>query len=813
MIRNFILVAFRSLVKQKVYSAINILGFATSISACILILLYAHHEVTYDKFYSKADRIYKMAVERIYPDHRTFFATVPHSFGDVMKKDFPEVERTLQVNASRTPILVSYQSSATEIKSFEEDHFIMADSTFFKFFDLEMTIGDRDSVLTKAGQVVITEACALKYFGKENPIGKTIGADANSYTVSGVCKNLPGNSHLQFDLVCSKEGFPNFGTADYTSFSSHVYVELKPGASAKDLEAKFPQMVDTYAAPHIERDLGKSWADYKKAGYGYRYFLQPLTAIHLDPTNLEYTITTSGNRDYVYILFFISLLILAIACINFMNLATARSAERAREVGVRKALGSDKRQLVQQFLTEAVLVSFIATAVALLLAQLMLPAFNQLAAKQLTLFLNLKNIFTLIGFAFLVGILTGLYPAFVLSSFNPVLVMKGNFTGSSKGAWMRNGLVVFQFMVSIMLMVGTLVVTQQMNFMQSKKLGFDKDQVVMVERLFSMRENTNPYIDQIKQNASVINAAKTSAILGKSNTFFGEQFQVEGSSEILTVKYMAADDQFAKTIGFEMKEGHFFSEETIDSLSIIINEKAAKLLGLGNPIGRRLTTHDQNQDGTFTNHTFNIIGVVSDFHFQSLRDEITPLVIYSMEFFRFQPFLAVKIKGINLQATIAQLENKWKELAPGKPFRYSFLDEQLKNVYAEEKRAGDLFSVFSTLAIIIACVGLFGLSAYTANLRTKEIGVRKIMGASVVGVTILLSKGFTKLVVIAFVLAMPLSWWAMNNWLQNFAYRIALGPLPFVLAGVASVSIAWITVSYQSIRAALVNPVNSLRNM
>ncbi len=812
MIQNFILVAFRNLIRQKVYSCINIVGFAISISACVLILLYVQHEVSYDKFFSKADRIYKMAVERIYPEHRTFFATVPYSFGDAMKKDFPEVARTLQVNASRIPILVSYQSSATEIKSFEEEHFIMADSTFFKFFDLEMVIGDRDTVLTKAGQVVITEATALKYFGQENPVGKTLGADANQYTVSGVCKNLPGNTHLQFDLVCSKEGFPNFRIENYTLFTSHLYVELKPTANPKDLETKFPQMVDTYAAAEIERTLGQSWEDYKKAGNGYRYFLQPLASIHLDPTNLESTITANGNRDYVNILFIISILILAIACINFMNLATARSAERAREVGVRKTLGSDKRQLVQQFLTEAILVAFIATALALLLAHLMLPLFNQLAGKQLVLAFDWKGVIALFGFALLVGILSGLYPAFVLSSFNPVLVLKGNFSGNAKGAWLRNGLVVFQFMVSIVLMVGTFVVTQQMRYMQSKKLGFDKDQVVMVERLFSMQDNTNTYINEIKQHASVINAAKATAMLGRSNSFYTEQFNAEGSSDILTAKYMGIDDQFAQTIEFELKEGKFFSEETNDSLSVILNEKAAKALGLDNPIGRKLISNEENGEGVNTPKTFTIIGIVTDFHFQSLRDEISPLVIYSMEYFRFKPFLAVKIKSGNLQATLAQLESKWKELAPGKPFRYSFLDEQLKRIYAVEKRSGDLLSVFSALAISLACVGLFGLSAYTATLRTREIGVRKVLGASVTGVTLLLSKDFTKLVVIAFVLAVPVSWWVVNNWLQKFAYRIPLGAQPFVLAGVAALGIAWLTVSYQSIKAALINPVNALRN-
>lgn len=812
MIRNFILIAFRSLIKQKVYSTINVLGFAVSISACIMILLYVQHEMSYDKFFPKADRIYKMALERIYPEHKTFYAVVPHSFAQAIKKDFPEAEQVLTIGGPFNRSLITYKVNDSEIKSFEEDHFMTADSTFFNFFDIELLKGDKATALSKPSQVVITEAVAIKYFGKEDPMGKTLGGDNGEFTVSGVCKNLPGNSHLQFDFMASLATFQGFRRENYTSFSAHIYIELKPGADAEVLEAKFPKMVDTYAAAQIERNLGKSWEDYKKAGNGYRYFLQPLHSIHLDPTNIEATITPSGNRDYVVILAFIAGLILVIASINFMNLATARSAERAREVGVRKTMGSDKQQLIYQFLIESIIVSFLATAIALLLAQLLLPAFNQLAEKQLYIVYTWQNILAITGFALLVGCLAGLYPAFVLSGFNPVVVMKGSFTSNAKGTWLRNGLVVFQFMISILLIVGTLVVSQQMKFMQSKKLGFDKDQVVLVERFFSLDDRTRTYIDEVKRLPNVINAGATSAMVGREGDFFGEQFQPEGSNEVLTVKSMGADDYFSQAIGFELKEGRFFSEETNDSLSIMLNEKAVKVLGLNNPLGIRLMAGTDNRDGSQTMRTFTVTGIVNDFHFQSLRDEITPLVIFSTEFLRFQQFLAVKVKAGSTPETIKQLEDKWKLLAPDQPFRYSFLDEQLKNEYAEEARSGQLFSVFSALAIIIACVGLFGLSAYTTSLRTKEIGVRKVLGASVVGVTFLLSKDFTKLVLVAFMLAVPVSWWLMNNWLQDFAYRIALNAQPFILAGVIALGIAWLTVSYQSIKAALVNPVKSLRS-
>ena len=812
MLRNFFRVAIRSLIKQKVFSLINIVGFAVSMAACLLILLYVQHEVSYDNFNAKAERIYKVALERIYPEHRTFYGIIPHSFAYAIKKDFPEVEHTMMMGGPFNRTVVTYKASASETKSFEEDGFALVDSTFFEFFNIEMVKGDKQTALSKDRQIVITEAIALKYFGLEDPIGKILGGDNGEFTVSGVCKAMPANSHLSFNFLAPLKGNPFFQREVYTSFSAHVYVMLKPGADAKALEAKFPQIVDTYAAPQIERNLGKSWEDYKKAGNGYRYWLQPLTSIHLDPTNIENTITPSGNGDYVKILGYVALLILVIACINFMNLATARSAERAREVGVRKTMGSPKSQLIYQFLTESILVAIVATGLAVALAYLLLPQFNSLSQKHLQLTFDSTLVLTLIGFALLVGVLAGLYPAFVLSSFNPVVVMKGNFSGGARGAWMRNGLVVFQFMISIVLIVGTLVVGQQMRFMQNKNLGFNKDQVIYLERAFTLEGKLQTFTNELRDNPSIKAVGVTSAMVGRQGDFFGEQFQPEGSTEVLTVKTMVADDYFSQMIDFQIKDGRFFAEGTNDSLHILLNETAVKTLGLQDPVGRRLTSATDNNDGSKTTRTFTVVGVVKDFHFQSLRDEITPLVIFSNEFLRFNGFITIRVKPENVQSTLAQIETRWKTLVPGQPFRYSFLDDNIQREYAEEKRSGQLFSAFSGLAIIIACVGLFGLSAYTASLRTKEIGVRKVLGASVAGVTVLLSKDFTKLVLIAFVLATPVSWWLMNNWLQSFAYRIMPGVGSFLLAGAAALSIAWLTVSYQSIKAALVNPVKSLRS-
>ncbi len=817
MLRNYLKIALRSLIKQKIFTVINVVGLAVSITACLLIVLYVKHELSYDRFFTGGDRIYKMALERKYPNHHTFYAVVPHSFAKSMQQDFPEIETVLHLFGPNRNTLVKYKVSETETKSFEENYFLQADSSFFNFFDLDMVKGDKLTALAKPNQVIISESTAEKYFGKEDPIEKVLTGDLGEVKVSGVFKNLPENSHLQFDFIGSLAGtqFAQFiNRENYTAFDSHTYIKLKPGADPKALEIKFPKMVDTYAAGHIERDLGKSWEDYKKAGNGYRYFLQPLASIHLDATNLEFTITPSGNIRYIYILSFIALLILVIACINFMNLSTARSAERAREVGVRKVMGSFRSQLVAQFLTESILLSLVATVIAVVGAIMLLPMFNNLIQKQLHFVFDADLLLGLFGFAFLVGILAGLYPAFVLSSYSPVVVMKGNFTGSSKAAWLRNGLVVFQFMISIVLIVGTVIVGQQMRFMQNKDLGFDKQQLLMIERAFVLEKKTESFMEQIRQMPEVTAVAGTSSRVGNRDDVFGDQFQPEGSDEILTVKSMVIDNDFTEAIGFELKEGRGFAKETNDSLHIMLNETAVKTMGLVDPVGRKMSNVGANQDGTTTTRYFTIIGIVRNFHFQSLHDEITPLVIYNNEAFgrTNNGFVAIRLKSGTFTQALYKIENKWREFVPEQPFKYEFLDDNLSQGYAEEQRSGKLFSVFSGLAIIIACVGLFGLSAYTASLRTKEIGIRKVLGASVSGVLVLLSKDFTKLVLIAFVLATPLAWWMMSTWLGSFAYRIEMGVGSFLLAGSTALLIAWLTVSYQSIKAAIANPVKSLKS-
>ena len=814
MLKNNLKLAIRALLRQKGYAFINIAGLAVGIASCLLIALFVQNEFSYDKFFKDADQIYKMVLERKYPDHSTYYSTIPHSFASVAVKDYPEIESATLLVGPFGNTLISYKNDSDEKKEFEENFVFASDSNFFSIFSFKIIKGDPSTLLHNANDMVMTESTARRYFGDEDPIGKTITTGFGEFTVTGVCEDVPNNSHMKFDILVSLQTFPFVEVENFTGFSAHCYFKLFPGTDSKTLESKFPQMVDTYASAQIERDLGKSWEDYKKEGNGYRYFLQPITSIHLDPTNLEGKMEPGGNITSVYIMISVAILILFIACINFMNLATARSSERAKEVGVRKTMGSFKKHLVFQFLTESFVLSLIGVALAVLLILLALPYFNDLTGKSLQLAFSLSNVLILLIITAFVGFLAGIYPSFVLSSFNPVVVLKGNFTGNPKGQWIRNGLVIFQFWISIVLMIGTLVIQQQLTFMREKSLGFDKDQMLVVERVFNLDPQiAKTYVEELKRASPFVDAAGSGSLPGRQTDFFGIQFQPEGSSEILTTKSMVLSDRMPEVLGLKLLEGRWFSEKTNDSLSIVLNESAVKVMGYKDPIGRKLNNIRQTPEGNISLN-FTIIGVVKDFNFQSLHDQVTPLVIQNASSFGGgMGYVLARVKPGLIQEAIQVAESKWREVAPEQPFKFTFLDEDLKANYEADQRTGRLFAVFSGLAIFVACIGLFALSAYTASLRTKEIGIRKVLGASVGRILVLLSKDFTKMVLISFLMAIPVAWFVMENWwLQNFAYRINISVWTILISGAAAFLVAWLTVSFQSIKAAIKNPVQSLRS-
>lgn len=817
MLYNYIKIALRNLLKYKGYSAINILGLAVGIASCLVILLFVADELGYDRSWPNGDRIYRMALNRIYPDRQTGYAIIPPSYAGTVKKDFPEVEQAVRLSNFNPggSIQVKWQD-----RVFEETRFYGADSTFFEVFQIPMVKGDPLTCLRQPQSLVMTESTARRYFGSaEAAIGKTVqllGNQPQPLNVTAVCADLPDNVHFNFDLLATTSGVRFWEQTNHISFAACTYFLLRPGTDWRALEAKLPGVVERYAAGEVQRNFGVDYAQYTKAGNGWHYFLQPLRDIYLT-SKLEAELKPTGSMTLVTVFSVIAAFILLIACINFVNLATARSAERAREVGVRKALGSERRQLAGQFLTEAVVVSLISAVLAVGLVAVLLPVFNDIADKQITLrdFFQSGGVFALPVFAIGVGLLAGSYPAGVLSNFRPVEVLKGKFTSTGRGRSLRNGLVVFQFAISVALIISTLVVLKQLNFIFEKKLGFDKNHVITLQNVFALGPKTEAFKQELEKIPGVEGVGGTSASPG-DNGYFGIAFKMPENSEPVTGRGLIVDDRYIGTMRMDVLAGRGFSKNFNDSLSVVINEEAAHDLGIADPekaVGQRLVMPGSFFDPEEKDATLTVVGVVRDFHFQSLHEPIVPLfILYHQVSQRNDGLLNVRVQPAQFQSFIQTATAKWKEMLPDQPFRYTFLDTDLAELYKDEQRAKRLFVLFAGLAIFIACIGLLGLAAYLTRQRTKEIGIRKVLGASVTSITALLAKDFLKLVGIAIAIASPLAWWAMSKWLGDFAYRTEIGVGVIALAGLGAVGVALFTVSFQSIRAALANPVKSLRS-
>jgi putative ABC transport system permease protein len=807
MLKNYFKIAYRNLVKNKVYSFINVLGLTLGFICCMLIMLHVKDELSYDKFLPNHENIYRVALERIYPDHVSFYAIIPDSYSEVFAEEIKGVEESTRIFDLGDEFVVEVGD-----QKFEEKFGVAADSNFFRVFDFEILQGaTRNKALAKPNTAVLTQTAAERLFKSENPVGKAFKIFGLDFEVSAVMADVPENSHMQLDFLFSSVSFPGLGAENFTGFSAFTYLKLNPEVDPMLVESQIPSLVSKYAAGQIERDLGVSFADYTAAGNGYRYFLQPVTSIHLN-SNLEGEMRPNGNSLYVYIFISIAFFILALACINFINLATARSADRAREVGVRKAMGSDRSQIITQFLLEALVLTFVSLLLGILLVNLVLPFFNDLAEKTLRIELDsvLFALPILLGFGILVGLLAGYYPAFHISNLNTINILKGKLEVTGGGNWLRNGLVVFQFGIAIMLIAGTLIINRQINFIQSTSLGFQKENVLVLER-FGNQEKREVLKEELEKLPGVLSVGVSSSLPGRGSV--GIQFIKPGGGDVMTAKSFAGDDRFFETMGIQPLEGRVFDENFNDSLSLILNKEAVRVFfGDQNPLGQILKTktdiNGQNQDVELT-----VIGVVDDFNFESLHTLVTPLVIFHVDNPRgFENFLSIKFTSGQQESVVKGLEAKWAEFSDGNPLSYFFLDNDLAQLYRSEQVSGKILGVFSILAIVIACIGLFGLASYTAFLRTKEIGVRKVLGASVGSIVVLLSLNFAKLVGIAFLIAVPVSWYAMDNWLDSFAFKIDLGVWVFVFAGLITLVIALLTVSYQAIAAAIVNPVKSLKS-
>ncbi|MBX2944698.1 MAG: ABC transporter permease [Cyclobacteriaceae bacterium] len=800
MLKNYLLVAFRNINRQKFYAFLNVIGLTVGIASCLFITLYVKDEISYDRLHPDADRIYRVNLDAKLAAQEIAVAVSCPPMAAALIQEVPEVESAVRV-ASNGRVVIKYGE-----KAFTQDRVFAADTNFFTFFNFPLVEGNPKNALKERNTVVLTESTARKFFGSENALGKllAVGNDTTTYVVTGVAKDLPGNVHFKFDVILTGESSTAFRDPIWMNNYLATYLKIHKGSSQQTVKSKIDDLTIKYIGPEVERFMGMSLDQFKQQGSRFGYTLIPLTDIHLH-SNYQAEIEPQGDIQYVYLFSVIAVFILIIACINFMNLATARSAGRAKEVGLRKTLGSLSRHLVAQFLAESFVFSCLAAVLALGIVYTMLPFFNTLAGKELVFesLLSSNLLILLLGIVVLVGLMAGSYPAFYLTSFKVTEVLKGKVREGMKGGAVRSGLVVFQFAVSIFLIIATAVIFQQMQYVQNKNLGLNRDNVLVLTNTQNLRSVAEPLKQAILAQSGVVAASYTNSVPAL-NTEGASPFRIEGSEEDhLVVRYFADYDQL-ETMGYTLKEGRFFSRDfPADSTAIVINEALMNELSWKEAVGKELFGF--NGGGRIP---YKIVGVVNDFHFESLRNNVRPTAMFLNT--DAASFLTIRFVN-NPRETVSTIENLWRQYAGNEPFEYSFLDQDFDALFRSEQRLGNLFTTFTVLAIFIASLGLIGLAAFTAEKRTKELGIRKVLGASEISLVNLLSKEFTKLVVIALVLSIFPAWYFTSQWLQGFAFRISLSIWVFVGAGAVALVVALLCVVFQALRTARINPAKSLR--
>ncbi len=795
MLKNHFKVGFRNVVKHKGLSAINIAGLAVGIACSILIWLFVSYERSYDRFHERADRIYRLALRATLGDTKIDQTQTSPEVFRRLAAELPEIETGVQFHLpGRTPVVVGD-------RTYYETRLYAVNAPFFEVFSFPLVQGDPRTALAGPHSVVLSRATAEKYFGTTDVLGRRVRADLPdraAFEVTGVAENVPDNSHFRFDVLVSSSTFPelvNSKAWDRTDFIT--YLLLRPGATREGFETKLKEFT--------RRTLGgRGFDEWVARGNYWEYYLQPITEIHLK-SDLKGEFETNGNQTYVVAFSVISGIILLVACINFMNLSTAKSSLRAKEVGVRKVLGSRRKELLQQFLSESVLMSFLALALALGIIQVLLPAYKALVGRPLVLPIlgNATFILALLGLGLVVGLVSGSYPAVFLSSFPPSSAFRKG-AGGRRGSLLRNILFIFQFAVSVFLIAGTLVVFEQLKFMQNKKLGFEKEQVLVVRNPGALGAGASPFMDALRRDSRFVSVSGSSTVPGRS---FGNRiFTSKDVANKFNLNTVVCDQDHLETLKLQMAEGRFFSRDfSTDSGAVILNEKAAGALGWEDPVGKVIWSPGAGE--------LTVIGVVKDYHYESLHREIRPLALLlaSDGGPEGDDYISVRLTTERVFDTVGVIGRTWRNFAPGHPFEYSFLDRDFDDLYVNERRTRSLFSVFASLAVLISCLGLFGLAAFVADVKTKEIGIRKILGASVPGIVAHLSKGFTRGVVLANLVAWPLAYYAMEQWLRKFAYRTGIALWIFLLTGGLSLGIAFLTASFHTVRAASANPVESLR--
>jgi putative ABC transport system permease protein len=799
MLTNYLKTAYRNLLRNKIFSSINVIGLTVGLASCLLLFMYITHELSYDDFQQKADRLVRVTMEYSMEGHVNKTPVTGTKVAPEFGRQFPEVE-----SATR---LINYRAVVhVNDRQFSEKRMVFADSALFSMFSFPLLKGDPQTALAGPNKLVLSESIARKYFGSANPVGKTLrintGGSDRDYSVTGVVADCPSNSQIKYDLLASFTTLPASKEEIWWSANYATYLLLRSPEALAPLQAKIPTFLKTQFSK-----------DEMSGGNYLTYNLEPIRRVHLH-SDVEGNFEPNGDLIYIYVFGSIAMLILVIACVNYVNLATSRAVERAQEVGVRKVMGAGQGQLFGQFMGESIIVTFTALGLGVLLAYLVLPLFNELSDRtfSFSVWLTPTYLLALFGIGLIVSLVAGGYPALVLVRFQPVRVLKGHLKTAGAGQF-RQALIVFQFAITAFLIVSTLLVRNQLSYIQHKKLGYNKDHVLVLPANKQVNEKIDALKAEFGQHAGVSSVARAyeSPVFIEGGYSMRRQDMPDGKSKMVTA--IPVDEGFIKTMGIRIIAGRDLNKadmaqasQKVDSLNyfhFILNESAAKELGWKpqEAIGQKMDM-GSGRPG-------EVSAVVEDFHFASMKQSIGPLIIFPEA---WGNVLLVKLSGSNLPTTLQALETSWRSIVPDRPFEYSFMDEEFNQLYASETRTGQIFSVFAFLSIFLACLGLFGLSAYTTAQRTKEIGVRKVMGASVFSIVGLLSRDFLRLVLIAIALASPIGWFAMNRWLSNFAYRIAIDWWVFVLAGLLAVGIALLTVSFQSIKAALMNPVKSLRS-
>ena len=808
MFKNYLKIAWRNLKKQPFFTFLNTFGLAIGMAGALLISLYIYDELSFDKMFADSNRIYRIDADIKFGGAEIDASQTSAPMAGTLKRDFPQVESTVRFR-DQGSMLIRKSDAKNNIKELQTT---FADSTFFGFFGIKLLAGDINTALTQPNTLVLTKTAAEKHFPIENALGQPLVLNnTDTYTVTGVIDDLPKNSFLrEHSVFMAMAGLADSREDLWGNTNYYTFIKLIPSASAEDFQAPLESILEKYLLPWAQQVFpGLTMESFAASGNYYRYHTMPLTDIHLY-SNRQSEMSANSSIQNVYILSFIALFLIVLASVNFMNLSTAHSLKRAKEVGIRKTLGSKKLDLVRQFLMESGLISFISLILALILAFAVLPLFNNLSAKAISIPYQSPFFWLILLTAtLLLGLLSGSYPAFFMSRFMPVKTLKGAGQKSIVGAGIRNALVVFQFAISVLLIIATLVVFQQLSFIQGKNLGFKKEQIVLIDDAYAAGDQVTTFKEEVEK-LSQVESATLSSFLPTPSARSNTSFFREGSREqenAIQMQIWDVDKDYIPTLNMEMVAGRNFDDRfSTDSTAVIINEAALPVLGIEakEALGIRISQDIDSDEPEY----YTVIGVVKNFHYESLREDIGALCL-SLD--RSTGNMAVKLKPINFSQTIASIEGIWGNLAPGQPFSYRFMDDSFNTVYDAEQRLGSIFMVFSILSILIACLGLFGLATFNAQKRTKEIGIRKVLGATVGQISYRLTTDFLKMVGWAIIISLPIGWYAMNKWLEDFSYRIEIQWWMLLSAAFLAIAIAIITVGYQSIKAAIVNPVKSLR--